>query len=538
MVKITPEAALRQAIELEKLGERLKARRLYLAYLKKYPRNFDALSGLSRITKAVPSLPAIKAPKNLRLQLQADLDAGRAIAVLDQLEPLMVAHPTDAHLWSLRGYAQITNRREDLARGSFRRAIELSPRMADAHTGLAIAHQHSYRDSEAHHALLIALQCDPDHAVANALMGQFLINRGQKSEGLELCQKALEIDPEQSVAHRLMAEHKRFTPDDPQFAVLKGMLAKRRLTKRVSVNLLLALSKAYRDIGEFELGMSLLTEAKSAKKRQYGFDMSYDRKVFAHVRRSDQALGDFRIVDRPPSFTPIFILGMPRSGTTLTEQILACHSKVAAGGELSFMSNAVKTQFETDAPITKDLLWQVRRDYLKDAETLTKGRPFLTDKMPHNFVWLGVIARALPEAKIIHLDRDARAVCWSNFKTYFNSPAKLLGYSCDLSDIVQHYTLYRDLMAYWRRSHPGAMLDFNYEALTQAPEAQSRALLDWIGLDWQEACLAPQDNVRKVNTASKTQVQEPIYTGSSQDWEKYRPYLGGVFDALPTGPQV
>jgi hypothetical protein len=232
-------------------------------------------------------------------------------------------------------------------------------------------------------------------------------------------------------------------------------------------------------------------------------------------------------------FTPIFILGMPRSGTTLTERILGRHGMIEPAGELPHLGMAVNTHFERGDPVTRSFLQNVRDSYLHGVKPLTKGRPYVVDKMPHNFRWIGVIARALPEAKIIHMDRDARAVAWSNFKTYFSTNAKGMGYSCDLGDIVEHYQLYRDLMALWRDRYPGWILDFDYEALTQEPEARTRTLLDWLGLPWDEACLSPEETRKTAKTASKNQVTKPIYTGSGEEWRLYEPYLGGAFERLP-----
>jgi hypothetical protein len=158
----------------------------------------------------------------------------------------------------------------------------------------------------------------------------------------------------------------------------------------------------------------------------------------------------------------------------------------------------------------------------------------ITDKMPHNFRWVGVIARAFPEAKIVHIHRDPRAVAWSNFKHFFVAQTGTLNYSWDLNDIAEHHALYRELMGHWHKTHPGRILDFDYEQLTREQEPQTRALIDWLGLPWDDACLEPHKVKREVRTSSMQQVRKKVYQGSSKEWEKVAPYLGEAFANLPT----
>lgn len=532
MVKITPEQALRQAVQLEKLGERLKARKYYQAYLRKFPRANPALAGLARVTRDAPNLPKTKAPKQVITDLEALLADARPDAALDRIETLLITHPTDARLWRIKGQAQTSNLREYLALSSLRMAAELAPRDAEIQILLGGAHQNARDFSGAHSCFLRAQQLAPDDPEALAALGNSLIDTGDKAQGIALIEQALDIDPDNVMGLRVLSENKRFTPDNPHFARLKK-LVEENPNKGISLNLVLALSKAYRDIGEYEKGLNLLIRANNAKKQKCGFDMGYDRALFANIRGAEMA-ADQAPLDVPPAdFTPIFVLGMPRSGTTLTERILGRHGMVEPAGELLQLEFALIRHFEQGNPLTPGFLQNVRDNYLREVKPLTKGRAYVVDKMPHNFRWIGVIARALPEAKIVHMDRDARAVAWSNFKTYFSTNAKGMGYSCDLGDTVEHYLLYRDVMALWRDRYPGLIMDFDYEALTQAPEARTRALLDWLGLPWDDACLSPEETRKTAKTASKNQVTKPIYTGSGEEWRLYEHYLGGVFDRLP-----
>ena len=153
--------------------------------------------------------------------------------------------------------------------------------------------------------------------------------------------------------------------------------------------------------------------------------------------------------------------------------------------------------------------------------------------MPQKFVLLGVIATAFPEAKIIHVQRDSAAVCWANYTQYFVRNS--LGYCYSLDDILHYHGLYVDLMKFWHQALPGRIYDLDYEVLTEHQEQETRKLIDHLGLSWDDGCLSPQDNTRRVTTASSAQVRKKVYKGSSERWKRYQPYLNGALDHLSAG---
>ena len=171
-----------------------------------------------------------------------------------------------------------------------------------------------------------------------------------------------------------------------------------------------------------------------------------------------------------------------------------------------------------------------RNRYLKELVKKANGRAFITDKMPQNFLHIGLICAAFPEAKIIHLQRNPEATCWSNFKHYFGS--KGLGYSYKLRDTVKYYGLYKDLMLFWSQNYCNRIYNLDYDKLTEDPELETRRLIEYLGLNWEDACLAPQNNKRSVKTASQQQVRKKVYTGSSRAWQKYEPFLDHAFKGL------
>ena len=184
-------------------------------------------------------------------------------------------------------------------------------------------------------------------------------------------------------------------------------------------------------------------------------------------------------------------------------------------------------------PVDSEALKTFREQCLNALQQRSEGKDIVSDKMPHNFRFLGLIAAALPEAKIIHVKRNPAAVCWANYTQYFASDS--LGYCYDLNDILHYHELYQDLMVYWHQELPNRIYDLSYEALTERQEEESRNLIAHLGLEWDDTCLSPQDNNRGVATASNVQVRKKVYQGSSERWKRYRPYLEGALDHFSRG---
>ena len=183
-------------------------------------------------------------------------------------------------------------------------------------------------------------------------------------------------------------------------------------------------------------------------------------------------------------------------------------------------------------PVNAETVQSFRERYLAELAKRAEGQAFVTDKMPQNFRYIALICAAFPEAKIVHVQRSAEATCWSNFKHYFAS--KGLGYSYNLRDTIAYYGLYKDLMHFWSQSYSDRIYNLDYDKLTEDQEPETRRLIEYLGLNWEDACLAPQNNKRSVKTASQQQVRKKVYKGSSQAWRKYEPFLDGVFDELET----
>ena len=284
------------------------------------------------------------------------------------------------------------------------------------------------------------------------------------------------------------------------------------------------------DLGRLDVAFENYGAGGRLRQKILAYDPGQDELVFHQIKTTAPKIKN-TLLDKPMEatpHTPIFILGMPRSGTTLVEQIISSHSQVHGAGELSFLGHVAELLSNGNQVITSDSILQVRKAYLNELGKVSNGSPFVTDKMPQNFLYIGLLLKALPEAKIIHVKRDPAATCWSNFKNYFF--AKGLGYSYDLEDTVGYFKLYQDLMNFWDDLYGDQIYHLDYDQLTVEQEPEIRKLIEHIELGWEDACLSPQKNKRSVRTASQQQVRKKVYTGSSDAWRKFEPYLNGVLD--------
>lgn len=291
---------------------------------------------------------------------------------------------------------------------------------------------------------------------------------------------------------------------------------------------MLCLAKASERLEDLATAFQFYAEGNSLRKKQLNYDKAQDAHLFERLKASypcitAHPLGSGIVT---PEHAPIFIVGMPRSGTTLVEQIISSHPLVTGAGELPFVSQFGLPLAVEQTPVDRNALATLREQYLNALKQRSEGKAIVTDKMPQNFRFLGLIATAFPDAKIIHVNRDPAAVCWANYTQYFVNDS--LGYCYDLDDIKHYHELYQDLMRYWHQALPNRIYDLSYEVLTEDQEEETRKLIDHLGLYWDDTCWSPQDNNRRVATASDGQVRQSVYQGSSERWKRYKPYLNGA----------
>jgi tetratricopeptide (TPR) repeat protein len=413
---------------------------------------------------------------------------------------------------------------------SISRSIQLYPDSATAHNELGNALSDLGRHADALDSYRAALRIKPDFAEVHSNLGNALCESGNYDEAIGCYEEALRIKPTFAAAHYNLSKYKTYSADDSQLAWMQQRVSDPDASENERMYLSFALGKAYEDIENIEQSFNYLLQANRLRKQEMGYDIHDDRQRFEKIKA---LFSDARLPALEQTKQPIFIVGMPRSGTTLTEQILASHSQVHGAGELQAV-NRILSPLLRDMPlaggeqISAAMLTELRDCYLDELTGLGVAEPFITDKMPANFRWIGFLLAAMPTAKIINLQREPAASCWSMFSMLLSGN----GFSNDLVDVAAYYRLYEDLMAFWRQQFPQQILDLNYELLTEDQESQTRRLLEFCGLRWEEQCLEFHNTKRSVRTASNQQVRKKMYTGSSTVWRKYEAYLESMLSEL------
>ena len=417
---------------------------------------------------------------------------------------------------------------------AYKKVLSMEPDNADAYNNMGAVFQDQGKLEEAIEAYNNALSLRPDNAEAYNNMGAVFQDQGKPKEAITAYKNALLLKPDFAAAHRNLSDLIEYRPNDPQVVAVDAFLMRPDFPDDERCHLHYAYAKMNSDFGELKQAFEHYVAGGALRKKILSYDLEQDELFFAQIKNTAPKLKELSLNEpfEVALQTPIFILGMPRSGTTLVEQIVSSHSQVHGAGELPFLERFGGKLSLGAREINFDNLIKVRTAYLTELKKISDNKPFLTDKMPHNFLYIGLILKALPEAKIIHVKRDPAATCWSNFKHYFSQ--KGLGYSYTLNDTVAFFKLYKNLMKFWDQHYGSKIYHLDYDRLTIDQEIETKKLIDHLEIGWEDACLLPQDNKRSVRTASQQQVREKVYGGSSQAWRKFEPYLNGTFDELLT----
>ncbi|HNV78863.1 MAG TPA: sulfotransferase [Thermomonas sp.] len=372
----------------------------------------------------------------------------------------------------------------------------------------------------------------PAHAAYRFNLGTsytFLGDLEQAEREYEAC---LALEPGHGKAHLALAQLRKATPDANHVARLQGLLVDAGdAAARMYLNL--ALAKEQEDLGDDARAFAHLTAGKAAGGEGRGYRAERDVALFAAIEQATPA----GTMSAPGSASeePIFVIGMPRSGTTLVDRILSSHPLVHSAGELQNFGVVLKRASRSRTPELLDvdtvrsaasLYWRQLGDaYVASTRPATAGKPRFVDKLPHNFLYAGFIARALPNARIICLRRNPMDTCLGNFRQLFAQSTPYYDYSFDLLDTGRYYILFDRLMTHWRNTMPGRILEIDYESIVEDQEGTTRRLLAHCGLDWDEACMRFNDNAAPVATASAVQVRQPLHRDALQRWKRYEPQL-------------
>jgi tetratricopeptide (TPR) repeat protein len=451
-------------------------------------------------------------------------DLGSAIIAYHRATELK---PSLTEAWFRAGALVHTMGHRDEAIGCFRRAAASGPKTRFGRLGAARALLTEDRDVEAERVLRETLVLDPANALAHDLLGNLLAEFGRFEEAHECFTKAVTIAPLMAGSYYDLVRCRPVTTtDEGLLARMEAALATPGLDVAHRLRVHLALGKAADDLGRYGLAMQHFDAADAVRQGSASFDSAaFDAEINHLIERCTPDL-----IARAPELgagdtTPVLIIGMPRSGTTLVEQIVSSHPEVGAGGELNFWNERGAAWHQagpagTEAPF----LGKAAAHYLSVLRAIGPKSARVTDKMPFNFLWAGLIHLAFPRATIIHCRRAAIDTGLSIHQTLFHPG---LAFPTGGSKLVAYFRSYRRLTDHWRRVLPAdRFIEVEYEELTREPEPVIRRIIAGCGLPWEDICLHPERNRRAVKTPSKWQTRQPIYRGSVDRWRRYEPWLG------------
>jgi tetratricopeptide (TPR) repeat protein len=465
---------------------------------------------------------------------EAHSTLGNALMDLGRLEEAAASY--EAALRIRPDFAEVHNNLGNVVRGLGRldaavthygRALQLKPDYAEAHNNLGVALRLQGRTAEAQASCARALAINPNSAATLATLAEARADLGQFAEAEDLFRRAIALQPDFAEAWVGIARLRTMTARDAPWLAEVQRLAQLPLRPREAISLHYAIGKYFDDLQEFDQAFLHYQRANELTRTHAG---RHDRQRLAQA--VDQLIHSYGRSGLPQvsaqgtdSERPVFIVGMPRSGTTLTEQILASHPQVFGAGELLFWSGAsASCESSARGELSGSILSRLSAEYLNLLRELSPCALRVVDKMPSNFMFLGLIHAALPNARIIHMQRDPIDTCLS---IYFQDFGAVLAYANDLEDLAHYYREYRRLMRHWRSILPeNTMLDVPYEGLVDEQQGWSRKMLEFIGLPWDPRCLDFHQAGRSVVTVSKWQVRQKMSRSSVARWRNYQQHVG------------
>ncbi len=512
-----PAALNNLANAYQEMGRLPEALRTYERLLAKDPNNARALG-------------------NLALTLEMAGDGRRALSYYARAA---AREPKNVELRLGLAKALATSGRWDEARAELERALAMEPQNADVLCELARLHLAGGRVEDALACYDRALAAAPEASHVHAHRAYGLMTLGRTREARAAYAEAVALDATNTQAWRALAKAKRFKEGDDDLAALEALAERSDLDDEKRLHLGFALAKAYEDIGDYDRAFAHLKEANRLKRKYLLYSRVDTERHFAAIRKVFTAdfLARHQGVGEADA-TPIFIVGMPRSGTSLVEQILSSHSRIHGGGELQALPRAVERVLQEPTGLgfpqccekaESAAFRALGADYIEEVRRLAADVPHITDKLPYNFLRLGLIRIALPEAKIIHCRRHPLDTCLSIYKNYFMD-GNDFGY--DLEELAHFYRHYDALMGHWRALLGDALFEVRYEDLLADQEGVTRRLLAHCGLAFEPACVRFHETKRVVMTASVAQVREPIYKDSLALWKRYGAHLKPLIDGL------
>ena len=497
-----------------------------------------------------------------KIQLLFNLIKTRKLVEAKELnKSLIIEYPKNAFLYNTIGLIYFYEKNYNEAYLSYKKGISINPKFAPLYNNLGNLHRHKKEYNEAEICIKKSIEIESNNPESINNLGNLYqdINRIQDSidsyikainlnsnffpahynlaityknigdfdKSKKHLNKSIELKPLFFPANRTLSQIIIYKENDPHFKLLKKIKEEMESKKNYNSELFFALGKAHDDIKDFKNAFSYYEKGNNIHRKNINFSIETTKKEFDLIKNSfnKNLFKSFNKAFNKDN-TPIFIVGMPRSGTTLVEQILSSHENVFGGDELTLLPDLIEKHLINDINISRKdekTLKNIANEYLKSIKILSNNSKRVTDKLPINFKWIGIINIIFPYAKIIHCTRNPRDNCLSIFKNFFTNRKMNFGFNID--EICKYYNLYLNLMKHWSSQLPNFVYDVNYEKLVANPEVQIRLLLKECDLDWNDACLKFYENKRSVKTVSDSQVRKKMYKTSVESWKNFQVHL-------------
>ena len=356
---------------------------------------------------------------------------------------------------------------------------------------------------------------------------------GKFDLAIEYAEKTLLIEPKFTQADMLISQSTKYNFKNKHFKSMEHKIKNLELNDNQKINLLFALAKANEDLNKISTSFDHLYLGNKIKRRSLNYNINEEilffedlKKIFNNFDFSKNSKDDILYKNL------VFILGMPRSGTSLVEQIISSHSNVFGAGELPQLSKIVNQELMTNNVLSKEKIYelfnnesfanQLRSEYYEYVKRFNNSEAFITDKAPLNFRWIGLIRLLFPESKIIHCSINPKDNCLSLYKNFFEGG---LNFSYDQNELVSYYKQYSSLMDFWNNLIPNKIFEAKYEEIIKNPEKEIKQIIDFCDLPWEDGCLSFHKNKNPIKTMSTAQARQPIYKSSMNSFEKFSPYL-------------
>ncbi len=511
-----------------------------LKLLKKNPKNYQLIYsiGLSYVnlqnyTEAEKYFDKLlnvqKKPEILYIQANICKQLKKYDSAINYFEEAIRLNPNFSEAYNNLGNTKKRVGKIDEAISCFEKAIQLKENNIQAYLNLANIYKENKYFKELIKIYEKILSFNQNDIKTLYNLGSAYLFLGKISEGKYYFEKIIEINKNHIPSYRNYISVTKIEKTDEIFKQLE-ILNEEDFSDDDKVLLYDALSKGYFDQDNDQLAFKYLEKSNSLKKKNSKFSFEKTEIQFNNIKTFFKNIDNININFKDTlKSKPIFIIGMPRSGTTLIEQIISSHSQVYGAGELDFLPKIIDKIGIKKPQNLESFFTQIRNLYYDQIMKISNNH-YIIDKLPVNYRWVGFIINALPEAKIIHIERNPMAVCWSNYKTSFVDSG--MDFNLSQQDIAKYYSLYLNLMNFWKSKYTSNILNVNYEDFVNDFVSNSKEILKFLDLKWEDKIKNYNKNIRPVTTASFQQVREGIKKNTSMAWKKYSNYLNPMQDTL------